>query len=151
MAGGSHSEWRSLIGLVLLLAVCSLPHGYRLLQESNPSDATIGWWLQRLYFVIQGMWLAVFVVRTRGDPSKDDDVAAVHTVVGDFPGGLLLHLWLPILGSVLALLFFAASQLTDPGIVTVRVCLRTSLFVAGWCLRMAGQLCDADRERTYTV
>ena len=80
MAGGSHGEWRSLIGLVLLLALCSLPHGYRLLQESNPSDATIGWWLQRLYFVIQGMWLAVFVVRTRGDPSKDDDVAAAHAV-----------------------------------------------------------------------
>lgn len=147
MAGGSHSEWRSLIGLVLLLAVCSLPHGYRLLQQSNPSDATIGWWLQRLYFVIQGMWLAVFVVRTRGDPSKDEDVAAVHTVVGDFPGGLLLHLWLPIVGSILALLFFAASQLTDPGVVTVRTLTpEFSLVFAGayvWLDDCAPQIANA--------
>ena len=120
MAGGSHSEQRSLAGLVLLLALCVLPHGYRLVRETKPSSATIGWWLQRLYFAIQAMWLAVFVVRTRGDPSEDDDVAAVHAVVADFPGGLVLHLWLPIVGSLLALLFFAVSQLTDPGVVTVR-------------------------------
>ena len=121
MPGGSHSEWRSVVGLALLLAMCSLPHAYRLVQQTQPSDATIGWWLQRMYFACQGMWLAVFVVRTRGDPAQDADVAAVHAAIGDLPGGLTLHLWLPIVGALLALLFFGVCKLSDPGVVTVRI------------------------------
>ena len=151
---GSHGEWRSLMGLVLLLALCSMPHGYRLLRETNPSDATIGWWLQRLYFAIQGMWLAVFVVRTRGDPTIDDDVAAVHTVLGDFPGGLGVHLWLPIVGSVSALLFFLVTQLTDPGRVTVRDTLplwRSLREVASTAAEYSGCICAAGLECTDAV
>ena len=39
------------------------------------------------------LWIAPFLVYTRGDPAADPDVALVRSVLAAMPGGLLLHLW----------------------------------------------------------
>ena len=46
-------ELHNLMGLVAALLICGAPHAVRLIRAAEPSDATIGYWLQRAYFVLQ--------------------------------------------------------------------------------------------------
>ena len=46
-------ELHNLMGLVAALLICGAPHAVRLIRAAEPSDATIGYWLQRSYFVLQ--------------------------------------------------------------------------------------------------
>ena len=63
------------------------------------------------------LWIAPFLVYTRGDPAADPDVALVRSVLAAMPGGLLLHLWLPLLGATAALASFIVCKFSDPGVV----------------------------------
>ena len=46
-------ELHNLMGLVAALLICGAPHAVRVIRAAEPSDATIGYWLQRAYFVLQ--------------------------------------------------------------------------------------------------
>ena len=50
---GLMGELHNLMGLVAALLICGAPHAVRLIRAAEPSDATIGYWLQRAYFVLQ--------------------------------------------------------------------------------------------------
>lgn len=149
--GGSNSEFHGLIGLMFALAVCSAPHAARIMKEANPSDATIGYWLLRAYFVCNVTWISVFVVYTRGEPSKDKLVAAAHVAIGDMPGGLTLHMWLPLIGAAVSLAAFGICKFTDPGIVTVRPPVTPSTSVARAALSRTLLCCYLSRRRATPV
>ena len=118
---GGNSELHALMGMIFALVFCSAPHAARIVKQANPSDATIGYWLLRAYFVCNAAWITVFVIYTRGDPTKDKLVAAAHVAIGDMPGGLTVHMWLPLIGAAVSLAAFSVCKFTDPGIVTVRL------------------------------
>jgi hypothetical protein len=109
-----------LVKLLVVMLLCGVPHAGRVIK--NADDTIIAQLLKCGYLFGHCVWTCVFLSFTRAGSNQQTiaemPIEMVHEILASFPGGVSLHLWLPLVVEVVGIMLWVVCIWSNPGVVT---------------------------------